>query len=137
MKIEFEWFDRLEGAAAALALEGWLECRSAGFAADQPFHMNGYTKSVVAYIDAVPVGSIAFEHMDFDKSLFVSMSFVRLEHRRKGLYRAMRDRLVYEAKTVFKVSKITSAVHVNNINMHQIAEHLGFRADAVMFTQTL
>lgn len=109
--------------AVGLAIEGHAYLLSAGLSEAIP-QIGWDSSAIVGYIQGLPQGVITFGHTKWAKQLDISVGYVREEARGRGLYRAMWNALVAQAR-VLGVPVIMGNTDMSNDFMRAVARKLG------------
>lgn len=78
------------------------------------------------------IGAISYDRVEHTNSIFIYIGYVEPSARRKGVYRAMFDRLVEEARAR-NVLRIQGSTFITNELMMKVMEALGRKPVATMF----
>lgn len=92
--------------------------------------------AIVAYEADTPIGVIVWSEEKYNKHIWVTLSYVLPQHRRKGVFAEMWKALIEKA-IVLKVMHIRSMTHARNHRMRDVAKKLGRVEDAVRLTFTV
>lgn len=109
--------------AVQLALEGhaWLIRQGLSEAIPQ---IGWDSSAIVGYVDGFAQGVITFSHTKWAKQIDISVGYVREGKRGLGLYRAMWDALVVQARAL-GAPVIMGNTDVHNEEMRAVARELG------------
>jgi len=109
--------------AVKLAVRGQLEIIESGHG-DEILMLQWDHNAILGWFDHEPVGVITFSHTKWVRQLDIHIGYVVPEHRGRGVYRAMWDRLVEEAQAR-EALVIWGNTHVDNAVMRATARSLG------------
>lgn len=115
----------------ALALEGWQDLLARGCANDTGL-FGWDNKAFVAEEEGVPVGVLIYEHVDWTRSWSVVLGYVKPEHRRQGIYRALWEALVAKAREE-KWHHIDGVTAVENVEMRKVMSQLGQEPHSISY----
>ena len=114
--------------AFALIAEGWNELVQEGLTPDLRADWQSGANSQVLYADRDEdreiVGVLCFVVDDATQHLTVTMAYVEPTSRRQGVYRELWAALLHRAAEL-KAARVTLAVHVDNVVMHEVMKRLG------------
>lgn len=82
------------------------------------------------------IGAIAFRYDEEDRSVWITVSGVREDFRRNGIYRQLYERLITHAKNLDALT-IHSGVSVKNTVMLEARKSMGFEPTFLSFTHRL
>lgn len=109
--------------AVPLALDGWRELIERGLI-DNTVLLGWDNKAFVAEEDGELIGCLLYSESDWKDAYSVQLGYVKPAHRRKGIYRALWQALVAQAREKKRVS-ITGITSTRNAEMQKTMAALG------------
>lgn len=119
-----------------LAIEGVSELRARDLAIAGCFPVGWDDEAIWCEIDGVPVGLIAFQHQRWLRSVYITLSYVKSEHRRRGIWEEMYERLRTRAIEL-DCRRISGTVSANNRAIEAAALSVGRKLVAHVYEEML
>lgn len=129
-RIEIKHVEGLNGVGiTAMAQRAYVELAESGFGIDE-IALHWEQNAVVALDGTAPIGVMVWTEEKWNKGLWLLLSYVSPDHRRRGVFTAMWSALVEKAKEK-KLGFIRSMTNVHNYPMRAAAEKVGRVEDCV------
>lgn len=93
-------------------------------------------EAIVAKLDDDYIGFIAFDEVDWSKSVDILCAWVKPEHRGKGVHTGMFEMLVKHSREKGYIA-IHTATHVDNVDAQRAFERQGRKAVSIRYEYRL
>lgn len=136
MKFTLHESERIGSSPAlGLAVEGWNNLFLEGHNSDGVCLQ--WDQSLVwASVGPIPVGLIAWTYVESQQTIWIWLSYVKPQYRRKGVFRKMYSRL-QQVAIEKKAVKISGGMKFNNLPMMSAARKCGRAQESITFSEIL